>query len=79
MKVPKVGNVVWYHTTTGDDLIPNWPFAAIVCFVHNNRQVNLAVFDENGNHYARTNVFLKQLEDTVGPPHPGQPYCEWVP
>ena len=69
---PTVGRVVWYHRRGVTDNV----CAAIVCFVWNDRMVNLAAFDTNGNLFPATSVTLVQEGDAV--PLAG-PYCEWMP
>jgi len=72
MIVPTVGRVVWYRTHGG---APEQ--AAIVCKVHGDRMVNLAVFDQDGHTHALTSVKLVQEGDPV--PDDSWGYCEWMP
>jgi len=57
----------------GDDV----PCAAIIAHVWNDRLVNLAVFDENGDCDGWKSVVLCQPEDMTRPG--GIPFCEWMP
>jgi hypothetical protein len=50
--------------------------AAIVCFVHSDRMVNLAVFDSNGEFHPKTSVPLVQPEDEA---KPSTPHATWMP
>lgn len=77
MITPTIGRIVWYRQGATEALasIGNQPLAAIVTGVWNDRLVNLAVFDANGNHHNRTSVLLVQEGDEV----PGSRYCEWMP
>lgn len=52
------------------------PHAALVTEAHNDRCVNLAVFDAHGKTFGRTSVPLRQPEDAA--PAQGD-YCEWMP
>lgn len=72
---PTVGRVVWFFPPK--DKNPNLqPHAALVAHVHNDRLVNLAVFNENGENYSRTSVQLLQDEDAA--PEVGF-YAQWMP
>jgi hypothetical protein len=73
---PTIGRVVLFHPAfVPDSGINEQTFAAIVCYVHSDTMVNLAVFDNNGVYSAQTSVFLFQ-GDTE---RPGSYYCEWMP
>jgi hypothetical protein len=52
------------------------PLAAIVTYVWNDRLVNLAVFDADGEQVPRIKVLLQQPDD----PPPGAlfSYCRWM-
>jgi hypothetical protein len=50
------------------------PLAAIVTYVWNDRLVNLAVFDADGEQVPRSNVMLCQPDDPV----PDTSYCRWM-
>lgn len=52
------------------------PLAAIVAMVHNERMVNLCVFDAYGNPHARPNVYLSQPDKDV--PNDGTSYAKWM-
>jgi len=72
---PTVGRVVWFH----DAFVPDTkeqPQAAIICCVHSDRCVNLAVFDVNGGgSISKTSVPLRQEGDVA----PAGYFCEWMP
>jgi hypothetical protein len=72
--VPTIGRVVWFHEAFEPDTVEQ-PKAAIVCYVHNDRLVNLAVFEPHGGTGARTSVPLRQEGDVA----PSGPFCEWMP
>lgn len=78
MIVPTVGRVVLFvpkqDDPSGFGFHAGRATAAIVCYVHSDRLVNLAVFDSNGKQFARTSVTLRQ----EGDPEPGGDYCEWM-
>lgn len=71
---PTIGRVVWFHEAFVPDQ-PQQPRAAIVCYVHGDNCVNLAVFDQNGVPSGHTSVFLRQ----EGVEAPNGPFCEWMP
>ena len=75
---PTVGRVVLFTPSVNDptrQLAPG-PQAAIVCYVHWDRMVNLAVFDANGRTYPASSVTLVQEGDEK----PAQGYfAEWMP
>lgn len=79
MIVPTVGRVVWYYKNgLADTLAEQQPRAAIVSFVHNDRCVNLAIFDRGGNNYGQLSVVLIQEGDD--PPSNGKlAFCCWMP
>lgn len=70
---PTIGRVVWYQPNGTEGY--NGPLAAIVCHVHSDTMVNLAVLDPNGNPLSRTSVVLVQDDDG----RPVGPYAEWMP
>ena len=74
---PTVGRVVWFHEGAAG-MFPGSDDtrAAIVAHVWNDRMVNLAVFDANGNTHSRTSVPLLQPGDAI--PTSGF-YAEWMP
>lgn len=56
MNKPSVARNVHYNA--GNDQSPRW-LAALITAVHSDECVNLAVFDENGEHYGgQTSVTL---------------------
>lgn len=73
---PTIGRVVWFHPEFQPDSGSNERTqAAIVCYVHSDTMVNLAVFDENGVASSQTSVWLFQGEGE----RPAGPYAEWMP
>jgi hypothetical protein len=76
---PTIGRQVWYHpdnTTDRAMSAQGQPLAATVVYVWNDRLVNLAVFDGNGQHFQRKSVVLIQDDDAF--PIEAA-YCEWMP
>lgn len=71
---PTIGRQVWFFRA-GPKLMIDPPEAATVCYVHNERLVNLRVIDHGGNARSETSVQLRQPEDLPCP----VPYCEWMP
>lgn len=82
---PTVGRIVWYWPsdemlTEGVGLIyrKGQPFMATVCYVHNDRKVNLAGFDHAGVPWKRSGVQLAQEQAGDSVPTNGD-YCTWMP
>lgn len=77
---PTIGRIVWYWPALdpdGDGKRSAQPFAAIVCYVHDDPKfVNIAIFDKTGHTYHRTKVELCQAEETR-PTYAA--FCEWMP
>ncbi len=71
---PTIGRIVWYWLKPTDDPIIQ-PFAAQICFVHDDRMVNISYHDWNGVAGNATRILLYQ-GDTG---RPLGPYCEWMP
>lgn len=78
---PSVGRVLLYYparshgSMSGFRFVPGQPHAAVVCFVHSDRMVNVISFDQNGAQRPRTSVRLVQPGETV----PAEDdYCQWV-
>lgn len=69
---PTVGRIVWYRDETVSE---GQPHAAIVTFVHDDRLVNLCVFDYDGRPYPQTSVYLAQESDEAVPVR----FCQWMP
>lgn len=76
---PEPSRHVHYTPAGVDDfdmaLHPGQPLAAIITYAHSDRLVNLAVFDANGKHFARTSVTLVQPDDEA----PAGAHCRWMP
>lgn len=75
---PTVGRVVWYYPGALDGMgaLDGGPMKADVVYVHNDRMVNLSIFDHVGNHYTRNSVQLVQEGDAVAR---GVGWCQWMP
>ncbi len=75
--IPTPGRIVWYWPSAADGIatLPGGPLAAIVAGVHNDRSVNLAVFDSYGNAQQRSSVRLVQPDDDI----PDTSYASWMP
>lgn len=69
---PTIGRVVWFHP--GGTSADKQPLAALVCYVHSDTMVNLAIFDENGVASHATSRFLWQGEGE----RPTGDYAEWM-
>jgi hypothetical protein len=72
---PTIGRQVWFWPLKRLIEPPTQPLAATVCFVHNDRCVNLQLIDHNGNAIPALSVVLRQPEDE----RPEYAYCEWMP
>jgi hypothetical protein len=73
---PTIGRIVLYHPEFVPDTGTNEEtFPAIVCAVHSDEYVNLAVFDSVGNHHPALTVRLIQDGDN----RPAGAYAEWMP
>lgn len=75
---PTPGRVVWFTPSVHDDTRHDreQPLAALVTYVWNDRMINLAVFDQDGDRASRTSVTLLQDND---PPLEGGYYAQWMP
>lgn len=77
---PTVGRVVHFYPNADSGIrnhtLPG-PWKADIVDVHNERLVNLAAFDPDGNHHALSSVLLVQPEDEA--PAPGSSYACWMP
>lgn len=70
---PTIGRQVWFWGVKPTDA--EQPQAATVCYVWNDRMVNLSVIDHNGGITPHHSVTLRQPED----PAPNSIHCEWMP
>jgi hypothetical protein len=59
---PSIGRVVWYYPD-GKEYGNEQPHAALVAYVWDDRNVNLAAFDQNGNSYSVLEVRLLQGDE----------------
>jgi len=85
MIVPTIGRRVWYYPSEYDvserhsDRIQSMldqPCDAGICYVWNDRMVNLTVADANGFMHRRTSVRLLQDKEQ---PYPGEAHARWMP
>jgi|HubBroStandDraft_5_1064220.scaffolds.fasta_scaffold76305_2 hypothetical protein len=75
MIVPTIGRIVWMFRTSAGDWTQAEP--AIVCYVHgDNRYINVAGFDHQGEPFSLTSVYLVQ-EGEAKPE--GQSFACWMP
>lgn len=74
---PTPGRIVWFYPAPHDGIgqIGGQPLAAIVAGVHNDRLINLAVFDAYGNTQQRSNVTLAQPDED----RPSGAHATWMP
>jgi hypothetical protein len=72
---PTVGRVVWYWPAAIKGKDDRQPKAAIIAFVHSDEEVNLAVFDSDGETYPQEHVVLWHGEGET----PNRPHAEWMP
>ena len=70
---PTIGRKVWYWGASNQS---NQAEDATVCFVHNDRLVNLRVTDHFGDSFPVANVTLRQPDDARSE---FGAYCEWMP
>lgn len=71
---PTVGRIVWFYDE--EHLPEEQPLAAIVCFVHSDRLVNLAVFGAEGAMEPAEEIVLVQEGDATPA---GEAYAMWMP
>jgi len=69
---PTIGRVVWFWD---NDIHQLQPLPGIICFVHDDTNINLAVFDIYGNMQPRTSVLLYNGEGE----RPEGYFAEWMP
>lgn len=75
--VPTIGRKVWYwHGGVTAKNAKRQPMDATVCFVHNERLVNLGCRDHKGASFNATGVPLLQPGDPT--PDEGVSFCEWM-
>jgi len=75
MITPTVGRIVLVKNRHANE-DRSQPEGAQVCFVHNDRSINVGGFDMYGMPFAMHNLTLVQEEDDE--PEDG-PYAEWMP
>lgn len=76
--IPTIGRVVLYHgpRTSMDDKV-TWP--ALVCWIHDERMINVGGFDHMGDPFKDTGVPLLQPGDVLTDVMLRRGYCEWMP
>lgn len=74
MIIPSIGRVVWYYPPGHPPGEQPWP--ALICFVHNERLINLGGFEADGTPFDAREVVLVQEEDSLK--HDGA-YASWMP
>lgn len=80
MIIPTTGRVVLYWPSPNVDYTEphdrTKPFPAMVAYVYDARRINVAGFDQQGQHFRDTHVPLLQDDD----PKPADTaYAEWMP
>jgi hypothetical protein len=82
---PAVGRIVWFRPSSDDldddifGIVYNdkkQPSCAQICYVHNDRMVNISFVDQEGDTYSAQNVRLMHGDEAF---NPGGSYCEWMP
>lgn len=77
---PTVGRKLWFKAGIEDTKLRSLgdqPFSAEVVYVHNDREVNLVVFDHVGTPREFRRVRLVQEDDEI--PGEGERACVWMP
>lgn len=69
---PTVGRILHFRQSPSSAAIP-----AIVCCVHSDRCVNLAIFDTNGVPYTNPPTSVRLLQGDEETPGSGS-FCEWM-
>ena len=70
---PTIGRVVWFWENASQ----TQPMTGLICYVHSDTMVNLAVFDINGVPMSKTSVYLYQgFADSE---RPQGHFAEWMP
>lgn len=69
---PTIGRVVLVYGGESSQ-----PEPALVCYVHNNRRINVGGFNKYGQPFSYINMQLLQDDDT--PQVASLPYAEWMP
>jgi len=73
---PTVGRVVLFTPRHEHHQDHRQPWAALIAYVHGDRMVNLAAFDQNGCAQPKNSVQLLQDDDRK--PEGGY-FCSWMP
>ncbi len=74
---PTPGRIVWYYPAANDNLprVGTNPLAAMVVGVFGDHDINLAVFDANGDVQRRSSVHLVQPDEE----RPNGAHATWMP
>lgn len=77
---PTVGRKVWFYPRydsrdNGLCIVGGREHSADIVSVHNDRLINVAVFDANGKLFQKTSVTLVQEGDQL----PDSDHCRWMP
>ena len=72
---PSIGRVVWFYPDKKWLEEEKQPFPALVCFVHDDRSINVAYFSHAGGHHSASSVQLVQEGDMIKPGN----FCTWMP
>lgn len=75
---PTIGRVVLVHRFADGKPVSPKPEPALVCYVHNDRLINVGGFDANGQPFACTSLQLLQ-DDDQAPELISGAYAEWMP
>jgi hypothetical protein len=76
---PTIGRKVWYWPELTEQVTVisrTQPLDATVVYVHNDREINLVVFDHQGQQWFKGNVHLIQPSDTD---YIDAPHASWMP
>jgi hypothetical protein len=77
MITPTIGRVIWFVDPIVQATEENpQPWPAFICYVHDDRMVNVAGFMANGETFRATKVQLLQDDDVVPD---GYYYAMWMP
>lgn len=77
MVKPTIGRVLWYYPVDYARTLGAQPNPVLVCYVHEDRLVNVGGFNELG-HATIAAQFVPLLQDDDKPPTDNH-YCTWMP
>jgi hypothetical protein len=75
---PSIGRIVWFYHSVQDLLDEKQPLAAIVTHVHDDRMVNLSIFDKEGRTGHISGSLVPLLQDEDDEPKTGG-FATWMP